>query len=92
MDDDGHGTHVSGTIGAVGNNAIGVTGVNWRVSIMGLKFLDAEGNGYTSNAVAAVTYATRMRRDFGVNVVAINASWGGETRSSALADAIAAAA
>jgi subtilisin family serine protease len=91
MDDDGHGTHVSGTIGGVGNNAIGVTGVNWQVSIMGLKFLDAEGNGYTSNAVAAVTYATRMRRDFGVNVVAINASWGGETRSSALADAIAAA-
>ena len=91
MDDDGHGTHVSGTIGAVGNNAIGVTGVNWRVSIMGLKFLDAEGNGYTSNAVAAVTYATRMRRDFGVNVVAINASWGGEKRSAALADAITAA-
>ena len=91
MDDDGHGTHVSGTIGAVGNNAIGVTGVNWRVSIMGLKFLDAEGNGYTSNAVAAVTYATRMRRDFGANVVAINASWGGETRSTALANAIAAA-
>ncbi len=91
MDDDGHGTHVSGTIGAVGNNAIGVTGVNWRVSIMGLKFLDAEGNGYTSNAVAAVTYATRMRRDFGMNVVAINASWGGETRSIALADAITAA-
>ena len=91
MDDDGHGTHVSGTIGAVGNNAIGVTGVNWRVSIMGLKFLDAEGNGYTSNAVAAVSYATRMRRDFGVNVVAINASWGGEKRSAALADAITAA-
>jgi len=91
MDDDGHGTHVSGTIGAVGNNAIGVTGVNWRVSIMGLKFLDAEGNGYTSDAVAAVKYATRMRRDFGVNVVAINASWGGETRSTALANAIAAA-
>jgi subtilisin family serine protease len=91
MDDDGHGTHVSGTIGAVGNNAIGVTGVNWRVSIMGLKFLDAEGNGYTSNAVAAVKYATRMRRDFGANVVAINASWGGETRSTALANAIAAA-
>ncbi len=91
MDDDGHGTHVSGTIGAVGNNAIGVTGVNWRVSIMGLKFLDAEGNGYTSDAVAAVKYATRMRRDFGANVVAINASWGGETRSTALANAIAAA-
>jgi subtilisin family serine protease len=91
MDDDGHGTHVSGTIGAVGNNAIGVTGVNWQASIMGLKFLDAQGNGYTSNAVAAVIYATRMRRDFGVNVVAINASWGGEKRSAALRNAIAAA-
>lgn len=91
MDDDGHGTHVSGTIGAVGNNAIGVTGVNWQISIMGLKFLDAKGNGYTSNAVAAVTYATRMRRDFGVNVVAINASWGSEKRSVALRDAIASA-
>jgi len=89
-DDDGHGTHVAGTIGAVGDNAIGVTGVNWQVSIMGLKFLDAAGNGFTSNAVAAVTYATRMRRDFGVNVVAINASWGGGARSKALAAAIAA--
>ena len=91
MDDDGHGTHVSGTIGAVGNNAIGVAGVNWQVSIMGLKFLDGEGNGYTSDAVAAVTYATQMRRDHGVNVVAINASWGGERRSAALRDAIATA-
>jgi subtilisin family serine protease len=90
MDDDGHGTHVAGTIGAVGNNAIGVTGVNWQVSVMGLKFLDAEGNGFTSDAVAAVTYATRMRRDFGVNIVAVNASWGGGKRSTALADAIAA--
>jgi subtilisin family serine protease len=89
-DDDGHGTHVAGTIGAVGDNAIGVTGVNWQVSIMGLKFLDAQGNGFTSDAVAAVTYATRMRRDFGVNVVAINASWGGNSRSKALAAAIAA--
>ena len=89
-DDDGHGTHVAGTIGAVGDNAIGVTGVNWRVSLMGLKFLDANGNGFTSDAVAAVTYATRMRRDFGVNVVAINASWGGGSRSKVLADAIAA--
>lgn len=84
-DDNGHGTHAAGSIGAVGDNAIGVTGVNWQVSLMGLTFLDAAGNGFTSDAVAAVTDATRMRRDFGVNVVAINASWGGGSRSKTLA-------
>ncbi|MFM7245302.1 MAG: S8 family serine peptidase [Planctomycetaceae bacterium] len=89
MDDDGHGTHVAGTIGAVGDNGVGVTGVAWQVSIMGLKFLDSEGNGYTSDAIAAISYATRMRREFGVNVVATNNSWGGGDRSLALRAAIA---
>ncbi|MFM9059021.1 MAG: S8 family peptidase, partial [Planctomycetaceae bacterium] len=88
MDDNGHGTHVSGTIGAVGNNGTGVVGVNWQVSIMGLKFLDSEGSGATSDAVAAVNYATKMRRDFGINVVASNNSWGGGGSSTALRDAI----
>jgi subtilisin family serine protease len=77
MDDNGHGTHVSGTIGAVGNNGSGVVGVNWQVSIMPLKFLTGSGSGSTSAAVAAINYATRMRRDFGINVVATNNSWGG---------------
>ena len=89
MDDDGHGTHVAGTIGAVGDNGVGVTGVAWQVSIMGLKFLDADGSGYTSDAIAAISYATRMRREFGVNVVATNNSWGGGDRSLALRAAIA---
>jgi len=89
MDGDGHGTHVAGTIGAVGDNGVGVTGVAWQVSIMGLKFLDAEGSGYTSDAIAAISYATRMRREFGVNVVATNNSWGGGDRSLALRAAIA---
>lgn len=89
MDDDGHGTHVSGTIGAVGDNGVGVTGVAWRTSIMGLKFLDSEGNGYISDAIAAISYATRMRSEFGVNVVATNNSWGGGDRSLALRAAIA---
>ena len=44
LDDNGHGTHVSGTIGAVGNNGIGVTGVNWHVKIMPLKAFDAIGD------------------------------------------------
>ena len=90
MDDQGHGTHVAGTIGAVGNNGTGVAGVSWQVSIMGLKFLGADGSGSTSGAVAAINYATRMRRDFGINVVATNNSWGGGGFSSSLRDAIAA--
>jgi subtilisin family serine protease len=88
MDDNGHGSHVSGTIGAAGNNGTGVVGVNWQVSIMPLKFLDASGSGSTSAAVAAINYATRMRRDFGINVVATNNSWGGGGLSTSLRDAI----
>jgi subtilisin family serine protease len=90
LDDNGHGTHVAGTIGAVGNNGTGVTGVSWQVSIMALKFLDANGSGTTANAIAAINYATRMRRDFGINIVATNNSWGGGGFSAGLRDAIAA--
>jgi subtilisin family serine protease len=88
MDDNGHGTHVAGTIGAVGNNSSGVAGVAWQVSIMSLKFLSGSGSGSTSGAIAAINYATRMRRDFGVNVVATNNSWGGGGFSAGLRDAI----
>lgn len=88
MDDNGHGTHVSGTIGAVGDNGVGVAGVNWQVSIMGLKFLSGSGSGSTSGAIAAINYATRMRRDFGINIVATNNSWGGGGFSAGLRDAI----
>ena len=53
FDDNSHGTHVAGTIGAVGNNGVGVTGMNWQVSIMALKFLNSSGSGTTSAAIAA---------------------------------------
>ena len=76
MDDNGHGTHVSGTIGAVGDNGIGVVGVNWSVSIMGLKFLDASGSGTTADAIEAINFAIQAKMN-GVNVRALNASWGG---------------
>ncbi|MBP0018453.1 MAG: S8 family serine peptidase [Cyanobacteria bacterium SBLK] len=82
MDDHGHGTHVAGTIGAVGNNNIGVVGVNHNVSLMHLKFLGANGSGSTLDAVRAVKYATQMGADV------INASFGGGGYSKALADAI----
>jgi len=91
MDDDGHGTHVAGTIDARGNNALGVSGVAPNVKLMALKFLDSEGFGYVSDAVSAVNYATMMKRDHGVNVVATNNSWGGGSFSQALYDAISAA-
>lgn len=76
MDDNGHGTHVSGTIGAVGNNGLGVAGVNWSVSIMGLKFLDYRGSGTTANAIKAIDYAVQAKIQ-GVKVRVLNASWGG---------------
>ena len=71
----GHGTHVAGIIGAVGDNGLGVAGVAWHVSLMGLKFQDARGVGSTSTMLAALNYATMMRRDHAINVVATNNSW-----------------
>ncbi|MEA1950533.1 MAG: S8 family serine peptidase [Planctomycetota bacterium] len=88
MDDHGHGTHVSGTIAAAGNNGTGIVGVNWSSSIMGLKFLSASGSGYTSDAVRAVNYATMMRTMYDVNVRVTNNSWGGGGYSTALNNAI----
>ncbi len=86
MDDHGHGTHVSGTIGSVGNNGVGTVGVNWQVTIVPLKFLFADGSGFTSDAIAAIDYAT------GAGVDVMSNSWGGGAFSNALLDAIRAAA
>ncbi|MEN6308527.1 MAG: S8 family serine peptidase [Anaerohalosphaeraceae bacterium] len=88
-DENGHGTHCSGTIGAVGNNTTGVAGVNWNVKIMALKFLNAENMGNTADAVEAITYATMMRQR-GVNIVLTSNSWGGTAFSQILMDAVAA--
>jgi subtilisin family serine protease len=87
VDDNGHGTHVSGIIGAVGNNSVGVTGVNWNVSIMACKFLDASGSGAISGAIACLDYVATMK-DQGVNLLATNNSWEGGSFSQAMLDAI----
>lgn len=87
MDDNNHGTHVAGTIGAAGNNGVGVVGVNWRVKLMPCKFLDSTGSGSTSDAITCLEYVAAMK-DRGVNIVATNNSWGGGGSSQALADAI----
>ncbi|MEL6105541.1 MAG: S8 family serine peptidase, partial [Planctomycetota bacterium] len=88
FDDNSHGTHVAGTIAAVGNNSRGVVGVNWDAKIMALKFLGAAGRGSTSGAVAAIEYVNQMKRDYGVDIRLTNNSWGGGGYSQSLYDAI----
>ena len=87
MDDNEHGTHCAGTIGAVGNNGKGVVGVNWTVQIMALKFLTASGSGTTNDAIRCIDYAIAQKEN-GVNLKVLSNSWGGGGRSQALADAI----
>jgi subtilisin family serine protease len=84
--DDDHGTHVAGTIGAIGGNGKGVAGVNWSVKMISAKFLGTNG-GTTANAIKSVDYITDLRGR-GLNIVATNNSWGGGGFSQALQDAI----
>lgn len=60
MDFVGHGTHVAGTVGAVGNNGIGTVGVNWNSSIMALKIGTDLGGPTNAGAIAAINYAVAM--------------------------------
>ena len=81
-DDNGHGTHVAGTIAAAGNNGLGVAGVAWSSKVMPLKFLAADGTGSVADAISAILYA----RAKGVPI--LSNSWGGDDFSQALLDAI----
>lgn len=87
-----HGTHVSGTIGASGNNGLGVVGVNWVASLMGLKFMNQSGQALTSDAAHAIDFAVQAKAAFassgGANVRVLNGSWGGSGYSQTLFDAI----
>ncbi len=74
-DDNGHGTHIAGIIGAVGNNASLIPGVNWRVKIVPCKFLDSAGNGDIAGELECLKYFRNLK-DRGINIVAVNASYG----------------
>lgn len=87
MDENGHGTHCAGIVGAEGDNNIGIVGVNWHVEIMPLKFMGRGGFGSTKDAIAAINYVIARKKD-GVNVRVISASWGSRSRSKALEDVI----
>ena len=86
-DDNFHGTHCAGTIGAKGNDGFGVVGVNWDVKIMALKFLNSSGSGSTSDAVECMNYLIdQLQR--GRNIVVSSNSWGGGGADQNLLDAI----
>ena len=92
-DQRGHGTAMAGVIGAVGNNGIGVTGVNWSVSIMPVKFIDADGLGSYADAIRAIDFTIQINRlfgDQGGRIRVLSASWRGTEPSRALSDAVAA--
>lgn len=85
MDDNEHGTHCSGTIGAKGNDGVGIVGVNWNTSILPVKFLTGGGSGTLADAVKAIQYATTL------NANVMSNSWGGGGFTQTMFDSITAA-
>jgi PKD repeat protein len=91
VDENGHGTHVAGTIAARGNNTVGLAGVSWRAKLVSCRFLDANGAGTTDGALECLDYFYELttRSHYPVDVVVTNNSWNGPTRSELLEQAIA---
>ncbi|MBC8028586.1 MAG: S8 family serine peptidase [Pyrinomonadaceae bacterium] len=92
LDDHNHGTHVSGTIGAVGDNGHGVAGVNWTANIMAVKWLDSNNSGFISNAIDAIEFAIQAKQALapfnGANVRVLNNSWFANNFSPSVGDEI----
>jgi Subtilase family len=87
IDDNDHGSHVAGIIGAVGYNGIGIAGVNWNVRLLPCKMFNADGFGTIAAAIACLDYVAMMK-DRGVDIVATNNSWSFQEFSQSLLDAI----
>lgn len=83
-----HGTHVAGTIAAVGGNSIGVTGVTWNTNLISAKIVNSAGQASIANAIRGIDYITNLRAKKGLDIIASNNSWGGEAYSRALEEAI----
>ncbi len=81
-DDNGHGTHVSGIVGARGNSDVGVAGTCWSTKLLPVKFMNSKGKGSTSDAIAGIQYAVEQ----GLKI--INCSFGSSSKSSSLHDAV----
>ncbi len=83
-----HGTHVAGTIGATGNNGLGVAGVNWIASIIAARFIGDDGQGTTADAIDSIEFMIQAKSAFastaGANIRVLNNSWGGGAFSSAM--------
>jgi subtilisin family serine protease len=90
MDDQGHGTHTAGTIAAIGNNNLGVVGVNWNAKVLSCKFLDASGSGTDAGAIECFNYMVAMRNR-GENIRVTSNSWGAQRGSAPPAPALIAA-
>lgn len=88
MDDEGHGSHVAGTIAGRGNNGVGISGVMWDASLIACKFLNANGEGQLADAISCMDYFAALA-DAGIEVTATNNSWGDGAFSQALESAIA---
>lgn len=73
--EDAHATHVSGTIGAIGGNGKGVAGICWKISIIPCKFMNNRG-GLVTDGMKGIYYLLDLKKTRGINIVAINVSWG----------------
>jgi hypothetical protein len=78
---DDHGSHVAGIIGARGNNGLGISGVNWNASLLGVKASGSDGYFTTKNLVKAIDYLIDLKIRRGIPIVAVNASLGGYNSS-----------
>lgn len=91
LDDNGHGTHCAGILGAVGNNGLEVSGVNWNTKIIGTKAMDVTGSGDDAYILACFDYIIDLKTIYNQKIVAINASFGGNSYSQVVKDAVDAA-